>query len=71
MEVFKIMTKEIQQKEVIVRSKVIQCRVSDDEYKEIEAKATKMGLSVGSYLRMLCLVAKVDVSLGPKTEKNK
>lgn len=45
-----------------VRGKTVQCRLSDSEFKEIEKKADELGLSVSSYLRMICLKASVNVS---------
>jgi predicted DNA binding CopG/RHH family protein len=47
----------------IKRKITAQCRVSEEEYNEIEKKADKIGLSVSSYLRMVCLMAEVNVTL--------
>jgi predicted DNA binding CopG/RHH family protein len=46
-----------------VRNKTIQCRLSEDEYIIIDSKADKLGLSAGSYLRMICLSAKISVPI--------
>lgn len=43
----------------------IQCRVSENEYNEIEKKAKKIGLSISSYLRMVSLMAEVNITLKP------
>ncbi|MBQ3420284.1 MAG: hypothetical protein IJH34_01160 [Romboutsia sp.] len=45
-----------------IRGKTVQCRLSDYEFKEVEKKANELGLSVSSYLRMICLKANVNVS---------
>jgi predicted DNA binding CopG/RHH family protein len=49
----------------IVRGKTIQCRVSDEEYNKIDSEADKIGLSVSSYSRMVCLISKIDASIDP------
>ena len=46
----------------IVRTKTIQCSVSEEEYNKIEKETDKIGLSVGSYLRMVCLFSKLDTA---------
>lgn len=46
-----------------IRNKTIQCRLSELEYKEVEKKANELGLSVSSYLRLICLKAKVNVTV--------
>ncbi len=50
------------------RAKTVQCRLSDDEFKEIERKSSELGLSVSSYLRMICL--KADVKISVNFDKN-
>lgn len=46
------------------KSRPIQIRVSDEEYKTIESKATKLGLTVSAYLRYVAINAKVEIVLG-------
>lgn len=45
------------------RLKTVQCRLSEEEFKDIEKKAEQLGLSVSSYLRMICLKAEVKIYL--------
>ena len=48
------------------REKTCQMRVTDEEYKHIEAKANALGLAASNYMRMVCLHANIGISIQPQ-----
>jgi uncharacterized protein (DUF1778 family) len=51
------------------RIKTIQTRVHEEEYLLIEKRASSLGLSISDFLRMVALLAKVEVTIEPIKEK--
>lgn len=47
------------------RDKTIQTRVTEEEYQIIEEKANFLGLTTSNYLRLVCLHAKIDITIQP------
>jgi Ribbon-helix-helix protein, copG family. len=43
------------------KTRPVQIRVSEEEYKQMEEKAGKLGLTVSAYLRFVALYADVSV----------
>ncbi|MCL5071912.1 MAG: hypothetical protein M1308_13615 [Actinobacteria bacterium] len=52
------------------REKTLQMRVTDEEFLIIEEKAKLLGLSVSNYMRMVCLHARLDISIQPEKSKS-
>jgi hypothetical protein len=58
-------------KKDVVREHTLQMRVNDDEYAIIEQKANQIGLTTSNYMRMVCLNARIEVSINPPNSKTK
>lgn len=59
-------------KKDITRERTLQMRVNDEEFAIIEEKANLIGLTTSNYMRMVCLNAKIEVTLNPlSTSKTK
>jgi uncharacterized protein (DUF1778 family) len=58
-------------KKEVVREKTLQMRVNDDEYTEIERRASSIGLSISNYMRLVCLQCNITISYDHKAAKKK
>lgn len=48
-------------KKTVTREYTLQMRVTDEEYKIIEKKASSLGLTTSNYMRLVCLNASIDI----------
>ncbi len=50
------------------RDKTLQMRVTEEEYNIINEKANLLGITTSNYMRMVCLHAKIDISVRPESK---
>lgn len=51
------------------REQTLQIRVTEEQYNAIDNNATRLGLVISNYMRMVCLHSSVDIRIEPKISK--